>query len=159
MSTVVLQKFSPKWVLASCLTLNVVSLLVFTMTKEYLVLVLCRIATGLFQVYFCIFLPVWADIYGNETQKSTWLTYLLISNPVGVILGYIICASIQNSIGWRWAFYIQSIMIFPCIVAIMLAPPEYMDINWMAQEVERLKRETTAKARKKDPLGLTIVAE
>ena len=102
-------------------------------------------------------MPVWADIYGNETQKSTWLTYLLISNPVGVIIGYIICASIQNNIGWRWAFYIQSIMIFPCIVAIILAQPEYMDITWMAREVERLKREAAAKTRKKGNLALTIV--
>ena len=48
-------------------------------------------------------------------------------------------------------------MIFPCIVAIILAQPEYMDITWMAREAERLKREAAAKTRKKGNLALTIV--
>ena len=44
--------------------------------------------TGLFQVFFCIYFPVWADVYGNDEQKSKWLTYLLIASPLGVVMGY-----------------------------------------------------------------------
>jgi len=51
-------------------------------------------------------MPVWADAFGDEIQKSNWLTYLLISNPLGVVLGYGLCAAFQENIGWRWAFYI-----------------------------------------------------
>ena len=48
MSTVVLQNFQPKYVLAACLTLNAGSLLLFTWTNHYIVLVTSRILTGLF---------------------------------------------------------------------------------------------------------------
>jgi len=51
-------------------------------------------------------MPVWADAFGDEIQKSNWLTYLLISNPLGEVLGYGLCAAFQENIGWRWAFYI-----------------------------------------------------
>lgn len=51
-------------------------------------------------------MPVWADAFGNETQKSKWLTYQLISSPLGVIMGYGMAAALQDNIGWRWAFYI-----------------------------------------------------
>jgi len=56
-------------------------------------------------------------------------------------MGYVLCATIQNNLGWRWAFYIQAIAIFPCIVSILITPKEYMDINWMAKEVDKLLKE------------------
>ena len=65
MATGVLQSCNPKYVLVLCLTLNVGTLILFCSTTNYWVLVTCRTLTGLFQVYFCIFLPVWADVFGN----------------------------------------------------------------------------------------------
>ena len=65
MATVVLSKYNIKLVLSSCLFLNIASLIVFTLTDNYTILVVCRIFTGFFQVFFCIYFPVWADIYGN----------------------------------------------------------------------------------------------
>ena len=66
LATLLLQWCHPKHVLVVCLTLNVGTLILFTQTTSYFVLVACRILTGLFQVYFCIYLPVWADVFGNE---------------------------------------------------------------------------------------------
>ena len=80
--------------------------MVFTATKNFYILVVCRMCTGLFQIIFAIFMPVYADVFGTEVQKSRWLTYLIISNPLGVVMGYGMCAFFLENIGWRWAFYI-----------------------------------------------------
>ena len=66
MATAILQKYNPKYVLGPALFLNLCSLIIFTQTDNFVALVLCRMCTGLFQVFFCIYFPVWADVYGNE---------------------------------------------------------------------------------------------
>ena len=83
-------------------------------------------------------MPVWADAYGDEIQKSNWLTYLLISNPLGVVLGYGLCAGFQETIGWRWAFYIQAICLGPCLLSIICVPLRYLNIKQMNKEVQKL---------------------
>ena len=73
-------------------------------------------------------MPVWADAFGNEVEKSTWLTYLIISNPLGVVLGYALCAVFAENIGWKWAFYIQSLCLLPCFLGLVFTPLRYLDI-------------------------------
>lgn len=73
------QKFKAKPILSGCLFLNIVSLITFTFSKNYYILVVCRFSTGLFQIAICIFFPVWADVYGSNIQSSTWLGYILIA--------------------------------------------------------------------------------
>lgn len=90
---------------------------------------ICRMFTGLFQIIFGIFMPVWADVYGNEVQKSRWVTYLIISNPLGVVGGYGMCAGFLSSLGWRWAFYVQAILLTPSLIAIFLIPRKYIDVQ------------------------------
>ena len=65
-STWILSTFKPKNVLGWCLALNMGSLVAFTLTQNFLVLMIDRFSTGLFQVFFCIFFPVWSDVFGNE---------------------------------------------------------------------------------------------
>lgn len=61
-----LQTRNTKLVLCLCVILNVIFLLMFTFTKQTWLMVLCRVLTGLFQVFLWIYLPVWADLFGNE---------------------------------------------------------------------------------------------
>lgn len=61
-----LQSKYPKIILATCLVLNMVSLVLFTLTDNFILLATYRFFTGLFQVPFAIFMPVWADAFGNE---------------------------------------------------------------------------------------------
>jgi predicted MFS family arabinose efflux permease len=95
-----------KFVLSACLFLNIFTLILFTLTDSYIVLIVCRGCTGLFQVFFCIYFPVWADVFGNEKERSQWLTYLLIASPLGVLMGYGMAAMFLDNVGWRWAFYV-----------------------------------------------------
>lgn len=74
-------------------------------------------------------MPVWAETFGNEKQKSKWITIQLISSPIGVILGYGISAIFQNNVGWRWAFRVQIILQLPCILFMLILPSKYFDLN------------------------------
>jgi predicted MFS family arabinose efflux permease len=118
----VLQKFNPKRVLSICLFLNIGTLIIFTITEVYYILLISRMFTGLFQVFFCIYFPVWADCFGDEKQKSTWLTYLLIASPLGVITGYTMTALFLENIGWRGSFYVQSVLLLPSLIGLVMTP-------------------------------------
>ena len=61
-----LQTRNTKLVLCLCVILNVIFLLMFTFANQTWLMVLCRVLTGLFQVFLWIYLPVWADLFGNE---------------------------------------------------------------------------------------------
>ena len=36
---------------------------------------------------FGIYQPIWADGFGNEYQKSIWISYLIIATPIGFMSG------------------------------------------------------------------------
>lgn len=146
LATYVLQTFNPKVILGLCLGLNIGTLILFTFTDIYAILVVCRMCTGLFQVFFCIYFPVWADVYGNDIQKSTWLTYLLIASPLGVVMGYGLTAAMLENIGWRWAFYTQSFLLLPSLIGIFITPLKYVDVHSTAKVLQKYKRELTLKA-------------
>jgi hypothetical protein len=67
-----------------------------------------RFMTGFFQVFISIYFPVWADTFGStDRQKTMWLTGLLACSPIGVLLGYTLCASLVSyGISWRYSLYI-----------------------------------------------------
>ena len=129
LATGMLQCCNPKLILSLCLFLNIFTLILFTLTDVYIILAFCRMCTGLFQVFFCIYFPVWADVFGNEGQKSTWLTYLLIASPLGVVMGYGLTAIVLDNIGWRYAFYIQALLLTPSMIGIIMTPYEYFDVH------------------------------
>lgn len=69
LSSYAMRQYNPKMILVTCMTLNIVSLIGFTLTTNYALLVVCRILTGIFQIFFGIFMPVWADVFGDEVQQ------------------------------------------------------------------------------------------
>mmetsp|Transcript_23060 Transcript_23060/g.35690 ORF Transcript_23060/g.35690 Transcript_23060/m.35690 type:complete len:129 (-) Transcript_23060:877-1263(-) len=121
--------------------MNIGTLILFTLTTWFPLLAFCRMCTGLFQVFFCIYFPVWADVYGDELQKSKWLTYLLIASPLGVIMGYGLCASFLNNIGWRWAFYVQSFLLMPSLIGIFMTSSKYIDVNYTTKRIKQMNKQ------------------
>jgi predicted MFS family arabinose efflux permease len=93
-------------VLSFALVVDIVTLAGFCLFESYWCLAVLRVFTGVAQVFFTIFLPVWADSFGTEKEKPQWFALLIISNPLGTVLGYAVAAFVQESFGWRAAFYI-----------------------------------------------------
>ena len=77
------------------------------MTEKYSLLVTSRFLTGFFQVFVSIYYPVWADRFGTtEKQKTTWMSVLLFSSSLGVLVGYIATAQLVQYLSWQWTFYV-----------------------------------------------------
>lgn len=95
-------------------------------------------------------MPVWADAFGNDQQKSQWLTYQLISSPLGVIMGYGMAAGLQDNIGWRWAFYIQSIFLLPSMIGLLFTPTKYFDLEEADKNKPKKKKKMLKVAVKED---------
>ena len=83
-----------------------------------------------------IYFPVWADVYGSKIQSSKWLGYLLIASPCGVVIGYGMCAIMLDNLGWRYAFYVQSLVMIPCLIGIFMIPSRYFDIDDVSQKIK-----------------------
>jgi len=49
-------------------------------------------------------------------------------------------AVVQSNIGWRWAFYIQSILLFPNIIPILMMPSKYLDIKSTGKEIVNFRK-------------------
>jgi len=68
---------------------NAAAIYVFGISDNFYYDATLRFFIGFFQVFACIFMPVWADAFANEKQKSVWLTFLILASPLGVVFGYI----------------------------------------------------------------------
>jgi len=87
-------------------------------------------------------MPVWADAYGTEKQKSIWLTVLLLASPLGVVLGYTLTYYMEKYLSWEWSFYIQAIALLPCAACILVTPSRYINIEYTI----KFKAECVSKA-------------
>lgn len=112
------------------------SLVYFTITDDFSNLLICRMFTGLFQIFFGVYQPVWADTFGNEQQKAIWISYLIIATPLGTIIGYLMTAIFQDNIGWRFVFWIQALALIPSTVYIILIPRKYQDVTMTGQYIK-----------------------
>lgn len=136
MSSILLQKVPPKVFLFICIVCNMLSLVYFTITDDFSNLLICRMFTGLFQIFFGVYQPVWADTFGNEQQKAIWISYLIIATPLGTIIGYLMTAIFQDNIGWRFVFWIQALALIPSTVYILLIPRKYQDVTMTGQYIK-----------------------
>jgi predicted MFS family arabinose efflux permease len=89
-ATAIFQRSS--WIkplLSLTLTLNCLSLWLFTLIEEFYIMAAIRFFIGFCQVFICIYMPVWADTFANsEKQKAAWLTFLILASPLGIVLGF-----------------------------------------------------------------------
>ena len=105
------------------------ALLWFTLVSQYPSLMVSRALTGLFQQIINIYFPVWTDAFVSEKKKSSWLSIIMVGATIGNIIGYIMGAALQDSIGWRGAFYIQSGIIVCVIITYFTIPSQYINLR------------------------------
>jgi predicted MFS family arabinose efflux permease len=94
-----------KLLLTASMLLSVGMIVMFCNTDIYALLLISRLVTGACQVFFSIYMPLWADVYGTESSKSCMMTLLLISSPLGIIMGYGLTAWMMVHYTWKIAMY------------------------------------------------------
>lgn len=118
-----------KRTLAITLFLNALSLEVFVMTKNFYLNTFIRFWIGFFQIFQCIYMPVWADNFASEKKKTAWLAFLILSAVLGVVIGYGITSIMISIAYWQTSFIDQGSIMVPCIIGYMCFPLKYLDIQ------------------------------
>ena len=89
----------------------------------FLINIVARCLSGLSQVFYPTYLPVWCDQYANKNNKAIWVTLVQIGNPIGIIIGYgigLLCEAISEGNGWRIAFPIEGVSLIVLAFIIFL---------------------------------------
>ena len=80
------------------------------------------------------------DTYGTTKSKPVWLSAMLLSSPMGVLMGYGMTAQLHN---WRLSFFLQGMIVCSMSALMLLVPKHYVNIN------EALEAKQTEKERRK----------
>ena len=94
----VINKINRKYLMVFCLILKALTLFLFLITKDVLTLNLSRGLSGLCQVYFTIYPPVWCDQYGVQNAKTMMITLIQVGNPVGIVVGFVLTTMLNNDV-------------------------------------------------------------
>ena len=94
-ASVVFNKIPYKSLLIYSYIGNGLSLVLFSYSHEYYVQCIARFACGFFQTFHTVYMPLYVDTFSKESCKSVDMSMMLLSSPIGVILGYILSALVN----------------------------------------------------------------
>lgn len=138
-----LRHYDHRIVIGSAVGVNNILTLIWALTPvhyEYsaTVFIMIRFFMGLTQCVLCVFLPLWTNEYAPNDKKTSWMSYLQASVPLGVMTGYVISAIVVSStesdkcfglLCWRWPFIIEVIIGLPFCIAIHFVPREHFNVR------------------------------
>ena len=132
--------YQRKKLLINSMFLISICLITFILTTNTLFLLLNRGILGIFQSYFVIYLPLWCNQYGITNQRSIMLSLGQLTTPLGVFVGYLIaseCISINENIGWKFSFVIQSVIIIIMIFLLFRVSESLFETKYVSYKDER----------------------
>lgn len=133
-----------KTIVVTSVACNMIFTLLWAMTpvgytySSYIFIAL-RFFMGLCQSIVCVFLPLWTNQNAPKETRTSWMSYLQASVPLGVMMGYII-ASISISLSqnstvclhllcWRWPFLVEIILLVPLYSLLYFVPSDHLAIS------------------------------
>lgn len=123
------EKYKTKHLIIAACFLFGGSTLLFILGNNIALMCLARVFTGFAQVFMAIFMPVWVDSYGKKS-KTILLTLLNLGVLLGFFFGYIFTAIAVLHMGsWRYAFWLQVLVIFPMGFIMLLFYSRELDIR------------------------------
>eukprot|EP00659_Diplonema_papillatum_P015863 gene15863-24241_t len=130
-SGTLLQKFEAKRLLQGSLIILAVGVIAFATAPNKLVLQAARPFAGFGQALLTVLYPVWVDEFAPMGSASTYMAVLQAGGPLGTVAGYLTAGFLMANAGleWRWVFYIQVMLLSPCVVAFYAIPSHYIDLR------------------------------
>lgn len=76
------------------------------MTTNFYFDLFARFIIGIAQVFPAIYMPLWVDVFAHNTEKSSWLTILVLGCPFGLVIGYEVTSlfTAHFNFGWYYSF-------------------------------------------------------
>ena len=139
-----------KYILVSALVCQVISLIAFTVSNAFSAQQFSRMLTGMTQVIYSIYIPIWVDMSAPHAVKSKWMTILISGVTMGMLLGYILAAFVIAIADWRWAFYVQISAVVPLIIAVTFVRSRDLDVT---QEAFKKTKPTEAAKRSENQIA------
>ncbi|KAG4999458.1 hypothetical protein GLYMA_08G064500v4 [Glycine max] len=73
----------------------------------------CRMLVGVGEASFMSLAAPFIDDNAPVSQKTAWLAIFYMCIPAGYAIGYIYGGLVGNHFGWRYAFWVEAILMFP----------------------------------------------
>ena len=83
----IIDEYNRKILLNLSFLINSICLLSFTYFENIPFLFLNRIVTGMFQSFINIYLPVWANAFGEKNKRTMMIAEIQLMSPIGIFLG------------------------------------------------------------------------
>ena len=147
--TIIMGKMNRKMILVVTLIFKGITLFFPLFTTNYYINIVARCLSGLSQVFYPTYLPVWCDQYGKKNSRAIMVMVVQIGNPIGIILGYglsMLCQWIElfSMNGWRTSFAIEGIILIVSAVFILFFDSIYFSEKLVLVEDSKGKIETKA---------------
>ena len=157
--TIIMGKMNRKILLIVTLLFKALTLFVPLIDYRYPSNITARCLSGLSQVFYPTYLPVWCDQYAKKKHKTIWVTLVQIGNPLGIIIGYglgMICGGgsvetqydekgnliIDKKInGWRIAFPVEGVTLIILAIIILFFDKLYFSEKFVLIEDSKGKEE------------------
>ena len=134
----------PRTVLVSSISLNTICVFLFAFCPQgntkYLITL--RFLIGVTQATVSVFSPIWVDRFAPKDSQTKWFSYLQISIPAAILVGYILgwgavgwqdfadpkygCAGIAC---WRLPFLFQAVLTVPLLIMLQTLNADLFDIE------------------------------
>ena len=112
--------------------------------KNFIINIIARGFSGISQVFFTSYFPVWADQFAIKESKSLWVMLVQIGNPLGIIMGYGL-STVLSLFGfgydeeekvlyfgeWRIAFLIEGVFLIIIGILCIFFENVYFDKNFV----------------------------
>ena len=162
---IIMGKMNRKMLLIITLLFKAVTLFIPIVFYGYYINAIARCLSGISQVFYPTYLPVWCDQYAKKKKRTIWVTLVQIGNPLGIIIGYglgMICGIAKDKndkekiIGWRLAFPLEGITLIICAVIIFFFDKIYFSEKFVLVDDFKGKEEELPEEKKQISLFTNV---
>ncbi|KAL2925744.1 putative sphingolipid transporter spinster-like protein 2 [Bienertia sinuspersici] len=75
-----------------------------------------RMLVGVGEASFISLAAPFIDDNAPDTQRTAWLGFFYMCIPVGYAVGYIFGGLVGSHLAWRWAFWLEAILMVPFVI-------------------------------------------
>uniref|UniRef100_A0A1J3IV72 Putative sphingolipid transporter spinster-like protein 1 n=1 Tax=Noccaea caerulescens TaxID=107243 RepID=A0A1J3IV72_NOCCA len=119
------KRFNPFKLIGVGLTVWTLAAIGCGFSRNFWMIAVFRMFVGVGEASFISLAAPYIDDSAPAARKNLWLGWFYMCIPAGVALGYVFGGYVGKHLGWRWAFYIEAILMAVFVVlCFCIKPPQ-----------------------------------